>query len=436
MLLLVVFAVVGGVGYGYWARANTRPASFRTAPIHRGELQVTISATGTVEPEEVVDIGAQVAGQIKSLGQDPQDSQRTVDYGSAVEEGTVLARVDEALYASDVDQATAGVEQAKANQQRAEADLQQLRAKLRQAERDWQRAQVMRRSPGTITDADYDMYQANYETAQSLLAVGDASVNQAKKSVLMAEAGLKKCQKNLGYCTIQSPVKGVIIDRRVNVGQTVVSSLNAPSLFLIAKDLKRLQVWVSVNEADIGQIRPGLPVSFTVDAFPGETFRGEVGKVRLNATMTQNVVTYTVEVNTDNSSGKLLPYLTANVLFEVGRHENVLLVPNAALRWWPQPDQIAPEARESPGKARRKDAGSKETAKDAGDRGTVWVKDGQFVRPVQVKVGWSDGNFTELRDDALPEDTQVVTGESRLTTSDAASNPFAPKMFGGSGKSS
>jgi HlyD family secretion protein len=187
---------------------------------------------------------------------------------------------------------------------------------------------------------------------------------------------------------------------------------------------------VAVNEADIGQIRPGLPVGFTVDAFPGETFRGVVGKVRLNATMTQNVVTYTVEVNTDNSSGKLLPYLTANVVFEVGRHESVLLVPNAALRWWPQPDQIAPEARASPGKARRKESGTKDTTKDPGERGTVWVKDGQFVRPVQVKIGWSDGNVTELRDDTLPEDTQVVTGESRLATNDAASNPFAPKMFG------
>jgi HlyD family secretion protein len=435
LTFLVALAIVAAGAYWYWQRTAARPNAFKTAPIHRGELQVTISATGTVEPEEVVDVGAQVAGMIKSLGPDPQDSTRTVDYGSAVEQGTVLANIDDSLYVTDVDQATASVEQAKANQQRAEADLQQLRAKLRQAERDWQRAQVMRRTPGTITEAEYDMYQANYETAQSLLAVGEAGINQAKKSVAMSEAGLAKARRNLGYCTIQSPVKGVIIDRRVNVGQTVVSSLNAPSLFLIAKDLKRLQVWVSVNEADIGQVRPGLPVRFTVDAYPGETFRGVVGKVRLNANMTQNVVTYTVEVNTDNSSGKLLPYLTANAIFEVGRHENALLVPNAALRWWPQPDQIAPEARESSGKARRKDSAAKDAMKDPGERGTVWVKDGEFVRPVTVKIGWSDGNVTELRDDTLPEDTQVVTGESRLATNDAASNPFAPKMFG-PGKSS
>ena len=148
------------------------------------------------------------------------------------------------------------------------------------------------------------------------------------------------------YCTIKSPVKGVIIDRRVNIGQTVVASLNAPSLFLIAKDLKRMQVWVAVNEADIGKIQPGLPVSFTVDAFPGETFRGEVGKVRLNASMTQNVITYTVEVITDNSNGRLLPYLTANVQFELSRLSGVLLAPNAALRWTPPAEQVAPEFRE------------------------------------------------------------------------------------------
>ena len=165
--------------------------------------------------------------------------------------------------------------------------------------------------------------------------MGKAAIVQAQGTVSQAEATLKRALQNLSYCTIISPVKGVIIDRRVNIGQTVVASLNAPSLFLLAKDLKRLQVWVSVNEADIGHIKPGQAVTFTVDAFPGEVFSGEVGKVRLNATMTQNVVTYTVEIITDNSNGKLLPYLTANVTFIVGERKNVLLVPNAALRWTP-----------------------------------------------------------------------------------------------------
>ncbi|MCL4501688.1 MAG: efflux RND transporter periplasmic adaptor subunit, partial [Deltaproteobacteria bacterium] len=175
----------------------------------------------------------------------------------------------------------------------------------------------------------------------------------AKKTVEQAKATLQRAQQNLSYCTIVSPVKGVIVDRRVNIGQTVVASLNAPSLFLIAKDLTRIQVWVSVNEADIGLIHTGQPANFTVDAFPGQVFEGQVGKIRLNATMTQNVVTYTVEVTTDNSDGKLLPYLTANVKFVVGESKNVLTVPNAALRWEPKPDQLVKEGREQPKKAKK-----------------------------------------------------------------------------------
>ena len=151
-----------------------------------------------------------------------------------------------------------------------------------------------------------------------------AAVDSAKAATVQAEATLAKAQQTLDYCTIFSPVKGVIIDRRVNIGETVASSLNTPSLFLIAKDLTRIQVWVSVNEADIGNIHPGQDVTFTVDAFPNRTFHGKVNKVRLNATMTQNVVTYTVEVNTDNSDGKLLPYLTANVQFLTGEAHDAL----------------------------------------------------------------------------------------------------------------
>ena len=170
---------------------------------------------------------------------------------------------------------------------------------------------------------------ANYKAAEANVAVGEATIQQN-------EAALEMAKTNLGYSTIKSPVDGVIIDRRVNIGQTVVASLNAPSLFLIAKDLRRMQVWASVNEADIGRIHPSMPVRFTVDAYPGEVFRGKVVQVRLNATMTQNVVTYTVVVTTDNSDGKLLPYLTANVNFELEQRDNVLLVPNAALRWKPR----------------------------------------------------------------------------------------------------
>src|SRR5947209_13330561 len=242
-LVLGVVVLVGGAAW-YWRHAQTPHASYRTAAVQRGDLRITISATGTLEPEEVVDIGAQVAGQVKSLGPDPTDSSKTVDYGTPVEEGTVLARIDDALYVSDVEQATATLEVAKANLERAEADQMQLQAKYTQAERDLRRAQDLVRSGGVaIAPSEVDQYQADYDSTKANLSVGKASIAQAKKAVAQSEAMLKKAQQNLTYCTVRSPVKGVIVDRRVNVGQTVVSSLNAPSLFLIAKDLKRMQVW-------------------------------------------------------------------------------------------------------------------------------------------------------------------------------------------------
>ena len=207
-----------------------------------------------------------------------------------------------------------------------------------------------------IAQTDYDTDEANYLAAVANVAVGKATIEQAKAALDMAKT-------NLDYCTIKSPVKGVIIDRRINVGQTVVSTMSVSSLFLVAKDLTRIQVWASVNEADIGRIQVGMPVTFTCDAFPKTTFRGTVCQIRLNATMTQNVVTYTVVVVTDNSDGKLLPYLTANLQFQVDDHHGVLIVPNAALRWKPKPEQIAAGSHDSTGSS-GKEQGKRDTAKD------------------------------------------------------------------------
>ena len=270
------------------------------------------------------------------------------------------------------------------------------------------------------------------------MEVGKAAILQAQKAVDQAQATLKKAQENLSYCTIISPVKGVIIDRRVNIGQTVVSSLNTPSLFLIAKDLNRLQVWVSVNEADIGRIHPGQPATFTVDAYPGKVFPGEVGKVRLNATMTQNVVTYTVEINTDNSGGKLLPYLTANVKFIEGERQNVLLVPNAALRWTPSHlEQIVREFRTSK-KERKAEAASQGKAapkagKEEQGRGVVWVPQGAQVRPIYVALGLTDGSLMEVESGELKEGMPLVVGEltNQAEKPAAGGSPFAPHLFRG-----
>ena len=431
ILIILVLVVLAGVLVLYfWNRSGKSATSFKTAAVTRGDLLVTIGATGTVEPEEVIDVGAQIAGKIELFGKDPRNNGKTIDYTTPVDEGTVLAHIDESLYAADVDQSAAQVEQAKANVLRAEADLLQMKAKLLQAENNWQRAKELGPSRA-LSAPDYDSYKAAYETAKATVTVGEATIVQTQKSVLQAEANLKRSKTNLSYCTIKSPVKGVIIDRRVNIGQTVVASLNAPSLFLIAKDLKKMQVWASVNEADIGSIHPGQAVSFTVDAYPGRTFRGAVNKIRFNASMTQNVVTYTVEINTDNSDGKLLPYLTANVRFEVAQRKNVLLVPNVALRWTPLLQQVAPDARkEALARASKKAASGPAAASKAQNRGRVWVRDDGFLQPVKVTIGLTDGSLTEVQSDTLKEGTEIVTGESVRGETEETTNPFAPKLFG------
>jgi HlyD family secretion protein len=419
-LLVALGLIGGGLSVWYLRASGHHGDAFRTAAVDRGTIATTISATGTIEPEEVVDVGAQVAGMIKNFGPDPRDSTRTIDYGSPVEQGTVLAQIDDSLYQAQVDQA-------KASLKKAEGDLIQMQAKLRQSDRDWNRAQTLGRTDGVISGLDYDTTRATYDTARSAVTVGQAVIDQAR-------AALQQAEINLGYCTIRSPVKGVIIDRRVNVGQTVVSSLNAPSLFLIAKDLKRLQIWASVNEADIGQIHEGQPVAFTVDAYPDQVFHGAVTQIRLNATMTQNVVTYTVVVTTDNSDGKLLPYLTANLAFQVSEHRNVLRVPNAALRWRPQPEQVVPEARAAFTRSLQrteKSAGDQAAVPTHHNRGVVWVEDHGFVRPVKVQTGLSDGVVTEIVGGELKDSDAVVVGAAASSDAGDSTSPFTPQLFGG-----
>ncbi len=459
--IVVVLGLLGGAAYGYYyyfGSGNNQDATFRTEPVKRGNLVVSISATGTVEPEEVIDVGAQVAGQILEFGKDANGNQ--VDYNSQVKAGMVLARIDESVWKIAAAQTDAQVASAEANVTRAKADLGQLKAKLVQADLDWQRAQKL--GPGdALAKSSYDAYQSAYEVAKANVAVGEAAIVQAQAGVTQAKAAAQGAQRNLHYCTITSPVDGVIIDRRVNMGQTVVASLNAPSLFLIAKDLRRMQVWVPVNEADIGKLRPGMPVSFTVDALPDAAFRGKIGKIRLNASMTQNVVTYTVEVQTDNSNGRLMPYLTANVKFELDRRDDVLLVPSQALQWSPTSiEQVAPESRAAvearlARRAGRGDAGggtsSREPAATSrqatsrpaasrpagaagkGPRGVLWVVSGKFVRPIEVRTGLTNGAEAEVSGEGLAEGMEVVTGASASSGAAASGiNPFAPRRMSGS----
>jgi HlyD family secretion protein len=287
-----------------------------------------------------------------------------------------------------------------------------------------------------IADTDYDLARANWRVAKANVDVGKATIKQA-------EAALAMAQTNLDYCIIKSPVNGIVIARRVNVGQTVVAAMNAASICLLAKDLQRMQIWPQVNEADIGRIHVGLPVTFTIATYPGEVFRGKVAQVRLNGQSTQNVITYTVVVSTDNPPspdypyGKVFPYMTADVKFEVERRPDVLLVPNAALRWKPQDAQIAPDAKGKSSQEKKTAKDEKPESSDAGKkehgaRSRLWVQDGAFVRPVNVRVGASDGAVTEVSGKEVKEGMKVVIGESRsaeqAANSEETTNPLLPKI--------
>lgn len=400
---IVIVAVAGlaiGGGAWHWLSQDHQKASFTCVTVKRGDVATAISATGTLEPIEVVDVGAQVAGRISAFGTDTDG--KFVDYGSMVEQGALLAKIDDSVYAADLSVAKAGKLSAAAN-------LEQAQAKLAQVEAEWKRSDELFKNK-LISQSDYDTAKANFEVARANVSVADSSVAQA-------QADLEKAQRNLDFCTINSPVTGVIIDRRVNIGQTVVASLSAPSLFLIARDLTKMQIWAGVNEADIGRIKPGLPVKFTVDAFAGREFTGVVGKVRLNATMTQNVVLYTVEINVENPDKVLIPYLTANVRFQLDHATNTLLVPNAALRWTPSSlSEVEPDSRKMD---------FSEAAQEKSQR-LLWLKSGDFVRPIEVTAGISDGANTTIASDALHEGDEVVTGENLVTTAELK-NPFLPK---------
>ena len=455
IIALAVLIAAGGV-YWFFTRASKAVSPYETAPVAKGDLQVTITSTGTVEPVDSVDIGAQVAGLIKSFGQDPNDPTKTIDYDTQVENGTVLATIDPSLYQTAVDQTQAVYDQAQANLGVAKANLDQYNAKLADAKNDWDRAQKLGPSEA-LAQTEYDAFQATYETAKANVALGVASITQAEAQIEAAQANLNQAKVNLSYCVIKSPVKGVIVDRRVNIGQTVVSSLNTPSLFLIATDLSKVQVWVSVNEADVGRIHPGMPVTFDVDAFPDREFNGTVGKVRLNATMTQNVVVYTVEVNADNPDKILLPYFTANVKFLVDERKDALLVPNAALRWRPANVDEEPTAPPAPATPAAGNAtpvaattgpvtpgsGQRSGGRRGGNRGgqnrpsktgTVWVLVDGKPAPAFVHIGLSDGVNTEVLS-GLNENQQVILGENSPDSAGGSgtTNPFAPQFFRGGG---
>lgn len=392
ILTLVAAGIAGYFGYHYIQSKDDSGSNYRTAKIERGDVIQTVRATGTIQPIRLVQVGTQVNGPIRKL---------YVDYNTQVKKGDLVAQIDPTTY-------EARLAQDQANLTESHANVEQTQAKLLQAEKELERAQKLT-AREMLSQADLDTAIATRDALQAQLKVAQAAVQQA-------EASLRLSKANLGYTTISSPVDGIVIDRNVDEGQTVVASMSAQVLFLIATDLSRIQVEASIPEADIGKIAVGQCVTFTVDAFD-EPFTGKVAQIRMAAAKVQNVVTYPVVIEADNPGKKLFPSMTADIICEVAHRSDVLKVPNAALRFKPSA------------------TGSRDAAAPAAPRISeghrVWVynDDGKNLKPVPVSVGITDGSFTEIKGDPLlAEGQDVITGTQISTNENKTVNPFAPQM--------
>lgn len=313
ILLGVAVVAILGAGAWYWTsrKADGAESAYRTTTVERGDIRVAISATGTLSAISTVTVGSQISGQVTDV---------LVDYNSEVKKGEVLARIDPSTYEAQIEQGNAQI----AN---AQASLKQAQATLANAELDYTRKADL----GTqklVAQSDVDLARAARDQAR-------AQVNAAQASIRQQTASTQTTRVNLDRTVIRSPVDGVVLTRSIEPGQTVAASLQAPELFTIAEDLSKMKIELAVDEADIGQVKVGQVVSFTVDAFADRQFRGEVQQVRLSATTTSNVVTYPVVVSVDNSDGTLLPGLTVNAEIEVSKRDDILKISNAALRYKP-----------------------------------------------------------------------------------------------------
>lgn len=336
---------------------------FQVAEVHRGTLETLVSSTGTLAAVETVDVGTQVSGTISRLA---------VDFNDRVKKGQVLAVLDPALFQAAVAE--------------AEATVQKARAQLAQAEDEFRRNKPLLEQ-GFISEQDFLPYQTGVATAKADLA--------------SAQAGLKRAQTNLSYAVIRSPIKGIIIARNVDAGQTVAASFNTPTLFVIAKDLANMQIEATVDESDIGQIRQGQAVRFTVQAYPDRTFTGKVTQIRLQPQTISNVVNYTVIIQAENARGLLLPGMTATVDFVVAQVKNALLVPNAALRFQPKTNNQAHQTRP---KAMTANAAER-------DNGYLYtLGEGERPQRLRVKTGPSDGISTAVTGNAIQPGMKVITG--------------------------
>jgi HlyD family secretion protein len=451
-LLLGALALLGTAGWAsreyFWGQQNG--AKYRLVAVERGGISAYVSATGTLNPVIMVQVGTQVSGTIEKL---------IADYNSSVQDGQIIAQLDQASFRAKVAQAEASLENARADLKNAQANVLNVAASIENARAEVanQRANV-ERVQVEVADAkrnlerhrtlferqltsrsEFDAAQSAYDTAgaqrnaaraqleaaeaklrsaQAQLRSADAQVDKAKAQVSQAQASLEQARVDLDRTIIRSPINGTVISRNVDIGQTVAASLQAPTLFTIAQDLTKMQVDTNVSEADVGLVAVGQTATFTVDAFPNQTFHGSVRDIRQAPIVVQNVVNYNTVIALDNPELKLRPGMTATVSILVAQRDQVLKIPKAAVRFQPK---LSEEEREELEKYVRdhRDGGPRDGATPAsgGQRKRwqsmpkVWTLTAEgFLRPVAVQLGISDDQFTELIGDSLQEGQELVIG--------------------------
>src|SRR5262252_7102546 len=430
---VLAILVVAGVFAAFRLTKKTDPDYF-TAKVEKGDIRQVIEATGTINPVTSVQVGSQVSGMISKL---------YVDFNSKVTKGEVVAEIDPKLFQGAVLQAQADLQNSEALLAAAKANLAKDQATQQQNKLDYDRAVALQRQ-AVNSQQQLDQAKATYDAITAQVGSDRAAIQQAEAQVAQKAATLKVAQTNLDYTIIRAPNNGTVVNRNIDIGQTVAASLQAPTLFTIAQDLTKMYVYAKTDEGDVGQIRPGHSADFQVDAFPKEVFHGAVSQVRMNATTVQNVVTYDTIVEFNNPEMKLFPGMTAYVSIPVASVSNVVKIPNAALRYKPDlpadkmrelyskygvtaPQAQQPSRTETPNQ--QPGGGTREHAPPSGgvtsDMALVWkLLPDKSLQPFQVRTGLTDHTFTALTAGDIRPGDELVTG---ATTAKAAA---APSMGG------
>lgn len=415
---VVVLCVLGGGTYAalqYRKQTAVAEPKFRTVKIDKGNIAAKVTATGTLSARVTVQVGAQVSGRLLDI---------FVDFNSQVKKGQVIAKLDPLLF-------QAALARARASTAQARGQLDKAKVNLAQAERTLERTKKLH--------SDALAGEADVEAAQTAVDAAKSDVSVANGALAQAAASLNEAQVNLGFTTILSPIDGIVLTRSVDVGQTVAASLSAPVLFTIAQDLKMIQVDTYVSEADVGKLQKGMEATFTVDAYPGQKFKGTIRDVRNASQTVQNVVTYDAVLDVANDDLKLKPGMTANVTFVYAEATDALTVPNAALRFSPPASAMASGSNSAGGRrgggGGPPGGGRRKPGEEGSTRRVLWVPNGDLAVSKRVEIGVTDGSYTEIKSQDLQAGDEIiveslVTETNKTTTSSPLGGTPQPQRGG------